>query len=764
MAEDKKSADKKEESTSSSVDTSASLDAPSVTSFSEAVASRENFLRRLEQQQQKQQPITQSESSQDITEYNDGEVVVGGGGGGSGPGLGAIFDRISKMGAIDGTSPSPTADTDITAGDEGENVNIDGIIEGLKSAEKKAVVATVTVAARKEGGGDVQSDLTRGNLDVDLVNCNISSSTANTTSVNESNEDMSTVMQYLINHCNISEQHPQLSSMDWLQDVDPSSLVFLKGLAATVVNDSTRTSIASNNTASDSLNGGASGSVGFNSIGHDVVPSATHIDIDSNLKQGSKVNSASPPTAFTSTTANYTPNNTNNFATTNSDANNSDEASIQQQMLTMMQHQQIQMQQLQARLDALGGMMARMENDVRILLQSCGNGGGNGGVDGGNERIGVRGYGRLGGLFRRQEFGIPADVPLPPPPLPHPTGSSAIPPLAPNAPGPLQQPLQQQPVGGQDQQPILNRGIFFPLFLRLFQLIKSLYQSLKSALLSTGPGRIYAHIREEAIRRRAFANIDFASLMKLVVMVMVFSGRMGRNEGAGNGRGVRRRVQQGNNGGDGEDADGEEGVAAFVVGLVHVLVDFLHGHRVHTLVLASFIAFMMQVGLMSFFYQVMWVEREKLLRVWLGRQRENDDDGANDVDDTNNEGGNAEGAQLIANVGQADPRGVNNNADPANPNGGDGGALPIPARGVRNNVRQERGGDVPQPGGMIRRGPNNGGFIYDIQCLVISFVLSLIPAWRPEEAAPRRDAEHQREPAEDNDVEGRNGGEEVAAN
>eukprot|EP01082_Thalassiosira_pseudonana_P012643 g11342.t1 g11342 contig5:637012-637860(-) len=271
MAEDKKSADKKEESTSSSVDTSASLDAPSVTSSSEAVASRENFLRRLEQQQQKQQPITQSESSQDITEYNDGEVVGGGGGGGSGPGLGAIFDRISKMGAIDGTSPSPTTDTDITAGDEGENEDIDGIIERLKGAEKEAVVATVTVAARKEGGGDVQSDFTRGNLDVDLVNCNISSFTANTTSVNESNEDMSTVMQYLINHCNISEQHPQLSSMDWLQDVDPSSLVFLKGLAATVVNDSTRTSIASNNTASDSLNGGASGSVGFNSTGHDVV-------------------------------------------------------------------------------------------------------------------------------------------------------------------------------------------------------------------------------------------------------------------------------------------------------------------------------------------------------------------------------------------------------------------------------------------------------------------------------------------------------------
>ena len=32
---------------------------------------------------------------------------------------------------------------------------------------------------------------------------------------------------------------------------------------------------------------------------------------------------------------------------------------------------------------------------------------------------------------------------------------------------------------------------------------------------------------------------------------------------------------------------------------------------------------------------------------------------------------------------------------------------------------------------MIRRGPNNGGFLHDVQCLILSFFLSLIPAWRP---------------------------------
>jgi hypothetical protein len=44
---------------------------------------------------------------------------------------------------------------------------------------------------------------------------------------------------------------------------------------------------------------------------------------------------------------------------------------------------------------------------------------------------------------------------------------------------------------------------------------------------------------------------------------------------------------------------------------------------------------------------------------------------------------------------------------------------------------------------MIRRGPN-GGFFHDVQCLILSFVLSLIPAWKPEEAA----APQQREQAQ----------------
>ena len=42
---------------------------------------------------------------------------------------------------------------------------------------------------------------------------------------------------------------------------------------------------------------------------------------------------------------------------------------------------------------------------------------------------------------------------------------------------------------------------------------------------------------------------------------------------------------------------------------------------------------------------------------------------------------------------------------------------------------------APAAPALIRRGPNNGGFFYDILCLILSFVMSLIPAWKPDDYA-----------------------------
>ena len=126
---------------------------------------------------------------------------------------------------------------------------------------------------------------------------------------------------------------------------------------------------------------------------------------------------------------------------------------------------------------------------------------------------------------------------------------------------------------------------------------------------------------------------------------------------------------------------------------------------------------------MSFLYEVIWIERVELLNVWLGRQNDEVDDG----DNGENNDHQADGPQQ--NAGQA----------AAGADQGVGAQVRAgrnPARGIQNGRDNNR----PQApannrrGGMIRRGAN-GGFLHDIQCLVFSFVLSLIPAWKPEEAA-----------------------------
>lgn len=402
--------------------------------------------------------------------------------------------------------------------------------------------------------------------------------------------------------------------------------------------------------------------------------------------------------------------------------------SLQHRMLNLIESQQSQMYEMQARLDALGGMMAQMEQDMRYLT-----------VQRPQQQ---RGWGQqeppqyrmLGGLFGRGHYGgantppggevqqrevLPEAMELPP--------DDALPEA--NAPrssgqrGQREQARQQQvttpaaaaqreqppPVRGAAPPPrhneriiIVNQGILYPIFMMLFTFVLSLPRRLRSHLLSTGIGRVYSHLRQRAIDRNAFANVDLSSIMKLLVMLLIFSGRMGDSTN-NNARNNNHRRNAPNDAGDAY----EFGTVAWAHQLLQWVIDYWNGHRVHTLILASLIGFLIQVGLMSFLYQVLWVERAELLRVWSGQEEQREEDlvaGEGDGGGTDGDGGEVRGDQ------GADNR--------------DG--VVAPALHPENPAAT---------GGMIRRGPENGGILHDIQCLILSFLLSLIPAWRPEEAA-----------------------------
>jgi hypothetical protein len=233
------------------------------------------------------------------------------------------------------------------------------------------------------------------------------------------------------------------------------------------------------------------------------------------------------------------------------------------------------------------------------------------------------------------------------------------------------------------------------------------------------------------VERRAFANIDLGSIMKLLIMLLIFAGRAGRNNNNNNNRNRR------NNGGQ-QEAVEEFGMMTYAQQLLSAFIEFWNGHRVHTLVLASFIAFLIQVGLMSFLYDVLWVERGELLDAWLGRGAAADVGNDDEVEAEGGDGGG--GNDNVA------PRRANaaNDANPvaAARGGGDGPN----AQPAERPAAVAGAADHPHHGGMIRRGPNNGGFFHDVYCLIFSFLLSLIPAWRPEEAA--QEPESQEEEAE----------------
>ena len=400
--------------------------------------------------------------------------------------------------------------------------------------------------------------------------------------------------------------------------------------------------------------------------------------------------------------------------------NNGDETSVQNRMLDIIERQQTQLADMQARIDVLGGMMAQLQNDVGYLChntwqqQQQNN---NNGQHGRQQQ-----QNRMGGLFGRGEAPPVIGQQLP----------QAVPAHRGQRAPPLHQ--QQLPVPPQAAVPIAadaapHQGFFFPLFAALFRFIIDLPQRIRTLLLSTGVGRVYTHLRQEAIARNAFRNVDFGSLIKLVVMLLIFTGRVGGDSGGG--RNNRRNQNQ----------EADQGGIFYI--LLQSMIDYWNDHRVHTLVIASMIAFLIQVGLMSFFYQVLWVERGELLRVWLGQdppadENEETEDNPNEdgVEDADQQGADADG-NAEAREGAA-----NNNNNNANPPA----QRPRPRQRARdwrrhpNHVPPARR-NVAQPAApaeegiyLFRRG-ENGGFFHDIQSLFLSFLLSLIPAWRVEEAA-----------------------------
>mmetsp|Transcript_23916 Transcript_23916/g.51653 ORF Transcript_23916/g.51653 Transcript_23916/m.51653 type:complete len:883 (-) Transcript_23916:139-2787(-) len=484
----------------------------------------------------------------------------------------------------------------------------------------------------------------------------------------------------------------------------------------------------------------------------------------------------------------------------NSNSGNTDNMppqDIQHRMLSIIENQQVQMFEMQTRLDALCGMMARMEMDVRYLRNGNrgeggrqrgyrmlgglfgGGGAGTGGQAGAVEQAGGQaGFGAwqgqqggqgpwqdqqgmgpgVPGQQWQQPQGLPEQQREMPPRevlpeaesqnnenLPEAHQHHAVPRTQrqqgrrPQNQRARQPPQQQQPqprlvpnlLAPRHEQVILlpqNQGIFFPLFLMLFRFLVSLPGRLRTLLLTTGVGRVYNHLRERAIERRAFAHVDLASIMKLLVMLIIFSGRVG-DTGGGNGNGNAARNNRRRAG-----EEEEFGIMAHAYSILQSVIDYWNGHRVHTLILASFIAFLIQVGLLKFLYEVLWVERGELLRAYLGQ------DGGEDGDDDLAPGD--------------DGHEVNNGGDALQGGGdlGNGGVNNPPARQVGGRDQHPAGNDPAAApaapiGGMIRRGPNNGGFLHDVQCLILSFLLSLIPAWKPEEAA--QEVEPQQQQAEE---------------
>ena len=227
----------------------------------------------------------------------------------------------------------------------------------------------------------------------------------------------------------------------------------------------------------------------------------------------------------------------------------------------------------------------------------------------------------------------------------------------------------------------------------------------------------------------------------MIVMVLIFSGRIGRNAGGGE-NGNNNNANINNNGGGRLEV------------ILNTFIYWWRGHRVHTLVMASMIAFLFQVGLMSFFYQVLWVERGALLDAYLGRGQNNNDGGGVEGGGGRDGNENGNGAQQQATGGGGGGgavEGGNNDRRPPLLNAGNLGNI-IAGANPNNlafpQVAGGGGGGAHHHHGLMRRGPNNGGFVHDIMCLVVSFLMSLIPAWEPDDWAEEEEQQQQQQEEE----------------
>ena len=615
-----------------------------------AAVSRENFLRRLEQQQEKAKEKIASTSDQDKIE----------------------------VAAVGGELKDTSVEKDMK---KAEKTTVHPLQSNMNAESKEAATPVVaSPSTSKETTTQILSNLPRGNQ----------------------NEEMGTVMSFLSNQSNLTSDQ---SSLDWLKDVDASSLVFLKGLASgnSAISGHVDDTPAQNpdHSAMDWVKDVDTSSMDYLkklASGNITPPTADTSEGDSKKETEDVLQkivqaTRSPQSLVTP------PEPTNNTATSESTTAPPEKlSSLELRMLDMIENQNNQIQKMQAQLDAMHNMMSQMGGDVRYLRESQQR------RDQSDGMMGLIDASRGLSFQRPPETIMSRRFPPPPPPLP----PGAV--VSPNQPNQNQ---DQPNVAGQPPIQPFQRGLFFPLFNFLFQSVVSFITNFRSLLQSTAPGRLYNHLRNEAIQRRAFANVEWRGLIKLVVMLAVFSGRLERGgNGDRNRRGNARRAQQNNN--------DEEGMAAFLAEYIGIAMSFLRAHRVHALSIAAFIGFLVSSGLMTFFYDVLWVEREELMNVWLGRN--NEPDGATENNEAEDE------HQQNANDGQPAAGDANQ---------GVGAQVRAGPQNVRNN--RQVNADHPR-GGMIHRG-GNGGFFHDIYCLIFSFILSLIPAWKPEEAAPPPDAQ-----------------------
>ncbi len=596
------------------------------------------------------------------------------------------------------------------------------------------------------------------------------------------------LIDYLSQYCQPSSSSlslPLLPPTCWIQDIDPSSLEFLKSLAAggdggvhppipqlhldhhpctqpftsippatTVLTTGAHDLDLTTTPAETSSDGKHKVGIYQHHHGADLTHPRLHEELhrsqllpvnnddDGITPTSTSVKNTNPPLMLSSTTSaaigRAIP-----IASSFSDPPSSAEYDEQQRqqpsphehrlLLTIIENQQRQMHELQIRLDAMGSMMARMESDVRYL---CSNSRQNQQQEQGQKRNqqqmeeerlrnlfpghGIMGGGLGGGPPQQHQQARGVAVAAP-----HNQAEN-------NAPRVIDDNNNNNPI-----MILLNnhihhhpRGIFFPLFVSLFRFLVALPHQLRTILQSTGPGRVYVHLRQRAVELRAFDNVDLGSLMKLLIMLLIFTGR-GNSSGKKATR-QQRRNGRGGGGQDGAAAAGDDNATYDVYSLLQWVVEYWNGHRMHILILSSLIGYLVQAGLMSFLYKVLWLEREEVCRAWMGPKEAGEEEAdANEVQ-VERDAADENRAEIV--VG-----GDNNLNDGMLPNN-----RPNPAG---NFIARPVVAPFAAAGAIIRRGPNNGGFLYDVRCLILSFLLSLIPAWFPEAVPePVAEAEHERLP------------------